>query len=136
MGGGNRKKGNFILSCGSGFLDSLPPPALKTVVLQRHAAEIVIPAQHHHDIPFGDEVLRGDILHGIENLRSPGIRKGPPNLPKLIFDNPVKYCGIPEDAAIELDILKKLLHLLFQLIPLQPGKPLKAHIQNGLSLKL
>ncbi len=115
-----------------------PPsaPPLLPVRRRRETLDVAAVRDADHHVLVGNQVLRLEIHRGVDDLRAALVAVLRTHRFELFLDDR-NHLGRIRKNALELgDQIERLFVLLFDLVALQPGQALQAHLQNGLRLHL
>ena len=129
-------RGDAVVLLDRGALAPLASAPLQGVTLQVLTFQEAVLREHHDDVALGDQLLVRGLPVVVDDLRPAVVPEPPAQVPQLVPDHAVQDPGVAQDLPVGGDIPQQLAQLLVQLLALQAGQALKAHLQYGLSLEL
>ena len=115
----------------------LAAAALVAVRRDRSPLDVAGVADRDRHVFFGDQVLDAQFARlAFDNLGPPIVAVFRPDVAKFVDDDLHQQALAGQDGAEPLDRFQELGELVQDLLTLQPGQPLKLHIQDGLRLNL
>ena len=89
----------------------------------------------HHHVFFCDHVFHGQLARGFDDFRPACVPEPFLNLAEFFFDDAQHDAFAGEDLLEPGDVLEDVRIFLEDLLLLEAGEPLKAHVEDGLGLE-
>ena len=136
VGGGDVELLDEVAVAGGHAGPALAAAVLGAVEAERRPLDVAGPGDRDHHVLVGDHVLDRDVRGVGHDLGAPRVAVALLDLVELAPDL-LKQQGVgTEDRAQTLDLGDQLAVLLLDLLPLEAGQPLQAHVQDRLRLGL
>src|SRR5690606_20484843 len=133
--GGHEEVFQEILVARGASPASLAATALGAELRKGRALDVAQVADGDHHRFIGDEVLHAHVAAGMHDLRAALIAVLVADLQGLVLDDPIPQALVGQDLAQVGDQLHQLGMLVADLVALQAGEALQAHVQNGPGLQ-
>ncbi len=111
-----------------------PAPTLGPVLRQGRALDVARVGHGDDHLVVGDEILQGDLPGGLGDLGAALVAVGVAHGDQLPHDEVHQQPLIGQDRLQAPDLGGQLRILPLELLALQPGESLQAHVQDGLGL--
>ena len=134
MGIGDQQVLDKILILDGGGRTAAPAATLGLVVFQRLGLGITVMGNRHHPLFRGDQVFGGQVQLRRDNLGTARIIVFTVDRFQFVADNRHQAVGIGQDVQVLGDLFKLFLVLDQQLVILQAGQLLQAHVEDILRL--
>src|SRR5690606_14943917 len=109
---------------------------LTAIAGQRGALDVPLARDRHYHRLLGDEVLLVEVLLHVDDLRAPGVTELLADDLELVADDAPQFRVGAEDELEARDLFLQLAVLLVDLLALEAGEALQAHVEDGLRLYL